>query len=50
MRLNIPSNTSFGILGMKEHSSNIGAEFSINSKLGQGTEILVLLNCINLIE
>lgn len=46
----VTSNSGFGILRMKERSINIGAEFNINSKLGQGTEILVSLNCINLIQ
>lgn len=44
------SNSSFGILGMREGCNNIGAEFTINSQLGQGTEILVSLNCITTME
>ena len=47
---NVTSNSSFGILGMRERCNNIGAEFTINSQLGQGTEILVSLNCIIQVE
>lgn len=47
---NATSNSSFGILGMRERSINIGAELTFNSKLEQGAEILVSLNCINLIQ
>ncbi|NJL64127.1 MAG: PAS domain S-box protein [Methylacidiphilales bacterium] len=32
---------SFGILGMRERSTRIGAELTINSKPGQGTNVMV---------
>jgi PAS domain S-box-containing protein len=35
------ASSNFGIVGMKERCTNIGAELTINSKLGQGTEILL---------
>jgi signal transduction histidine kinase len=34
----------FGLLGMTERAEHIGAQLSIESQLGQGTEVLVTVN------
>jgi len=34
----------FGLLDMRERAEKIGAHFSLNSRLGNGTEILLLIN------
>jgi PAS domain S-box-containing protein len=38
---NMNLGNSFGILGMRERSTRIGAELTINSKPGQGTNVMV---------
>ncbi|OKH42874.1 serine/threonine protein kinase [Calothrix sp. HK-06] len=40
----IPRVGGFGLLGMSERAENIGAQLSIRSQPGQGTEILVIVN------
>ncbi|MBW4518573.1 MAG: AAA family ATPase [Scytolyngbya sp. HA4215-MV1] len=37
-------NQGFGLLGMTERAEHIGAQLSIESHLGQGTEVLVTVN------
>ncbi|HEY9604880.1 MAG TPA: AAA family ATPase [Allocoleopsis sp.] len=41
---NIPSVGGFGLLGMSERAERIGAQLRIESQLGQGTEIIVIVN------
>ena len=40
----IPPVSGFGLLGMSERADNIGAQLSIGSQPGQGTEIVVIVN------
>jgi signal transduction histidine kinase len=40
----IPSVGGFGLLGMSERAERIGAQLRIESQLGQGTEIVVIVN------
>lgn len=40
----IPSGGGFGLLGMSERAENIGAQLTIQSQPGQGTEIVVVVN------
>ena len=40
----IPSSEGFGLLGMSERAERIGAQLSIRSQPGQGTEIIVTVN------
>ena len=40
----IPSVGGFGLLGMSERAEHIGAQLSIQSQPGQGTEIIVIVN------
>ncbi|PSB25404.1 AAA family ATPase [Stenomitos frigidus] len=40
----IPSGSGFGLLGMSERAEQIGAQLTIQSQLGQGTEIVVTVN------
>lgn len=40
----IPSSDGFGLLGMSERAERIGAQLTIHSQPGQGTEIIVLVN------
>ncbi|MBD2449721.1 AAA family ATPase [Nostoc sp. FACHB-152] len=40
----IPSVGGFGLLGMSERAERIGAQLRIASQLGQGTEIIVIVN------
>ncbi|MGL4617556.1 MAG: PAS domain-containing protein, partial [Chroococcidiopsis sp.] len=40
----IPSADGFGLLGMSERAERIGAQLTIQSQPGQGTEIVVILN------
>jgi PAS domain S-box-containing protein len=40
----IPSANGFGLLGMSERAERIGAQLTIHSQPGQGTEIIVLVN------
>lgn len=40
----IPSVGGFGLLGMSERAARIGAQLRIESQLGQGTEIIVIVN------
>jgi len=40
----IPSVGGFGLLGMSERAERIGAQLRIESQLGQGTEIIVIVN------
>ncbi|MEH1868935.1 MAG: AAA family ATPase [Nostoc sp.] len=39
----IPSSDGFGLLGMSERAERIGAQLTIKSQPGQGTEIIVLV-------
>ena len=41
---NIPSVGGFGLLGISERAERIGAQLRIESQLGQGTEIIVIVN------
>ncbi|MEH1939790.1 MAG: AAA family ATPase [Nostoc sp.] len=40
----IPLSGGFGLLGMSERAERIGAQLTIQSQLGQGTEIIVTIN------
>jgi PAS domain S-box-containing protein len=40
----IPSVGGFGLLGMSERAERIGAQLRIESQLGQGTKIIVIVN------
>jgi PAS domain S-box-containing protein len=40
----IPSSEGFGLLGMSERAERIGAQLTIRSQPGQGTEIIVIVN------
>jgi signal transduction histidine kinase len=40
----IPLSGRFGLLGMSERAERIGAQLSIQSQPGQGTEIVVIVN------
>jgi PAS domain S-box-containing protein len=40
----IPSSEGFGLLGMSERAERIGAQLTIRSQPGQGTEIIVTVN------
>jgi PAS domain S-box-containing protein len=40
----IPSADGFGLLGMSERAERIGAQLTIGSQPGQGTEIIVVVN------
>ena len=40
----IPSSEGFGLLGMSERAERIGAQLTIGSQPGQGTEIIVTVN------
>jgi PAS domain S-box-containing protein len=40
----IPSADGFGLLGMSERAERIGAQLTIHSQPGQGTEIIVIVN------
>ncbi|MBV9386505.1 MAG: PAS domain S-box protein [Chroococcidiopsidaceae cyanobacterium CP_BM_ER_R8_30] len=40
----IPSSDGFGLLGMSERAERIGAQLTIESQPGQGTEIIVTVN------
>ncbi len=40
----IPSVSGFGLLGMSERAEQIGAQLTIGSQPGQGTEIVVIVN------
>ncbi|PSB65966.1 histidine kinase [Chroococcidiopsis cubana CCALA 043] len=40
----IPSSEGFGLLGMSERAERIGAQLTIRSQPGQGTEIVVIVN------
>ncbi len=40
----IPSVGGFGLLGMSERAEHLGAQLSIQSQPGQGTEIVVIVN------
>jgi PAS domain S-box-containing protein len=40
----IPSVDGFGLLGMSERAERIGAQLTIHSQPGQGTEIVVIIN------
>lgn len=40
----VPSVGGFGLLGMSERAERIGAQLRIESQLGQGTEIIVIVN------
>ena len=39
-----PLGSGFGLLGMSERAERIGAQLTIQSQLGQGTEIIVIVN------
>ncbi|MBI4783286.1 MAG: PAS domain S-box protein [Oscillatoriophycideae cyanobacterium NC_groundwater_1537_Pr4_S-0.65um_50_18] len=41
---NIPPSEGFGLLGMSERAERIGAQLTIRSQPGQGTEIIVTVN------
>ncbi|MEP0874042.1 PAS domain S-box protein [Trichocoleus desertorum AS-A10] len=41
---NIPATEGFGLLGMSERAERIGAQLTIRSQPGQGTEIIVTVN------
>ncbi|MEI2578485.1 PAS domain S-box protein [Scytonema sp. PRP1] len=41
---NIPASEGFGLLGMSERAERIGAQLTIRSQPGQGTEIIVTVN------
>jgi PAS domain S-box-containing protein len=40
----VPLNTSFGLLGMSERVERIGGNLMIQSQLGQGTEVVAIVN------
>ncbi len=40
----IPCSEGFGLIGMSERAERIGAQLTIRSQLGQGTEIIVTVN------
>lgn len=40
----VPGSGGFGLLGMSERAAHVGAQLSIRSQPGQGTEIVVTLN------
>jgi PAS domain S-box-containing protein len=40
----IPLDSGFGLLGISERAERIGAELTIQSQLGQGTDIIVIIN------
>ncbi len=40
----VPSSEGFGLLGMSERAERIGAQLTIRSQPGQGTEIIVTVN------
>ncbi|WP_404788375.1 PAS domain S-box protein [Altericista sp. CCNU0014] len=40
----IPASEGFGLLGMSERAERIGAQLTIRSQPGQGTEIIVIVN------
>ena len=40
----ISSSKGFGLLGMSERAERIGAQLTIRSQPGQGTEIIVTVN------
>jgi two-component system, NarL family, sensor kinase len=40
----IPATEGFGLLGMSERAERIGAQLTIGSQPGQGTEIIVTVN------
>jgi signal transduction histidine kinase len=40
----IPSSEGFGLLGMSERAERIGAQLTIRSQAGQGTEIIVTVD------
>jgi two-component system NarL family sensor kinase len=40
----IPSSEGFGLLGMSERAERIGAQLTIRSQPGQGTEIIVIID------
>jgi signal transduction histidine kinase len=40
----IPSSGGFGLLGMSERAKHIGAQLTLQSQLGQGTEIVVVIH------
>ncbi|MUG91894.1 PAS domain S-box protein [Scytonema sp. UIC 10036] len=40
----VPSSDGFGLLGMSERAERIGAQLTIGSQPGQGTEIIVTVN------
>ncbi|MBW4594472.1 MAG: AAA family ATPase [Brasilonema angustatum HA4187-MV1] len=40
----VPSSNGFGLLGMSERAERIGAQLTIRSQPGQGTEIIVTVN------
>ncbi len=37
------SNTSYGLIGMKERAESLGGEFRLDSEPGRGTSVEVLL-------
>ncbi|WP_442949506.1 PAS domain S-box protein [Nostoc sp.] len=41
---NVPSSNGFGLLGMSERAERIGAQLTIGSQPGQGTEIIITVN------
>nr|WP_313933700.1 PAS domain S-box protein [Phormidium sp. FACHB-77] len=41
---NIPASEGFGLLGMSERAERIGAQLTIRSQPGQGTEMIVTVN------
>ncbi|MEP0898643.1 PAS domain S-box protein [Leptolyngbya boryana FACHB-1624] len=43
----IPSSEGFGLLGMSERAERIGAQLTIRSQPGQGTEIVVVVGVYN---
>jgi signal transduction histidine kinase len=42
--VSVPPVGGFGLLGMSERAERIGAQLSIRSQPGQGTEIAVIIN------
>lgn len=40
----VPLVGGFGLLGMSERAEHIGAQLTIQSQPGQGTEIVVIVN------
>ncbi|HEY9605475.1 MAG TPA: AAA family ATPase [Allocoleopsis sp.] len=40
----VPSGSGFGLLGMSERAERIGAQLTIQSQRGQGTEIIIIVN------